>query len=97
MPKDGERWCPRCNGYKDVSEFGAMPSYIDGIDPYCKEHRKEARDASRAKSRRRAEFDHDVSKMSDAEFGRFLIWLLKEAGEEEAARRLNGGDYFAPD
>jgi len=72
-----------------------MPSYIDGMDPYCKTHRKEARDRSRERARARNAFGTDVSKMTDQEFGKFVVWLLEEAGEEDAAKRLKGGDYWA--
>jgi len=94
LPKEGERFCPRCNDYKPLSEFGAMPSYVDGLDPYCKDHRKEARDKSRERARKRDAFGPDVSKMSDLEFGEFVIWLLETNGEKDAARRMRGGDYF---
>lgn len=94
LTKPGERWCPKCNDYKPLEEFGRMPSYVDGIDPYCKEHRKEARDSSREKARARAAFKSNIHKMSDKEFGEFLVWLLEGIGEKEAAKRLRGGDYF---
>jgi len=94
LPKEGERFCPRCNDYKPLSEFGAMPSYGDVLDPYCKDHRKEARDKSRERARKRDAFGPDVSKMSDLEFGEFVIWLLETNGEKDAARRMRGGDYF---
>jgi hypothetical protein len=31
--------------------------------------------------------------MNDTEFGKFVVWLLEKAGEEDAARRLKGFMY----
>jgi hypothetical protein len=92
LPKKGERFCPRCNAYKSLSEFGA-----GGEDTYCRDHRKEARQKSRDRARMRDAFGPDVSKMSDAEFGEFVVWFMETNGEKDAAKRLRGGDYFIPD
>jgi hypothetical protein len=86
LPKPGERWCPQCNAYKKLSEFS-------GEDTYCRDHRKEARNRSRERARARGVFGPDVSKMTDAEFGKFVVWLLETNGEKEAATRLKGFMY----
>jgi len=48
-PKPGYRWCSQCGEERPIEEFAAYPSYKDGLDPYCRKHRAEARDKSRGK------------------------------------------------
>ena len=47
--EEGKKYCSRCKENRPLEEFGAMPSSPDGFDPYCRTHRKEARDKSRQK------------------------------------------------
>ena len=76
-PPEGMRYCSRCKANRPLEEFGAYPSYADGSDPYCREHRKEARNESRGKKRVRPVHYATLDKLENFEGEMPLGFLLR--------------------
>jgi hypothetical protein len=88
VDKPGMRWCPKCEAHLPVEKFGAMPSHFDGLDPYCKEHRKEARKVSRVRVRDRLRANKEARNLTDKQVRKLASEILSGIGYDEIAGRL---------